>query len=69
MESIEVIDLDLEVDHLGLSAGLLRPGRRLEPRVRLEVESDAARGIAHVDPILAVAGSDLPTKQTAVEVR
>jgi hypothetical protein len=42
--SLDVIDLDLEVEHLCLIAGLSRPRRRFIPAVALNVEVHAAQG-------------------------
>jgi hypothetical protein len=42
---LEVVDLDLEVEHLRLLVRPLRPGRRLVPRLALDVEVHAAREV------------------------
>ena len=42
---LEVIDLDLEVEHLRLLAGPLRPSRPLVPCLALDVDVHAARGV------------------------
>lgn len=45
-----VVHEDLEVRHLRLAPGPLRPHRWLVPLLGLEVEADAAAGIAELHP-------------------
>ena len=44
------LDLDLEVEHLRLLAGPLRPRRRLVPVLALDVEVYAPRGVPQLCP-------------------
>src|SRR5262245_37907432 len=64
---LDVVHLDLEVDHLVLDAGLLGPGRRDVPLLRLEAQADAAGRVPHRDPVRAVTGGHLPPQQVPVE--
>ena len=65
---VDVVDEDLEVQHLRLLVRLLRPRGRLVPGLGLEVQPDPAAGIAGLDPPVSVTGRDVPPEQAAVEV-
>ena len=64
---VEVVDLDLEVDHLVLLTGLLRPHRRAVPLLGLDQQVRAAGRIPQGDPAGTVAGGLLVSEQAAVE--
>ncbi len=55
--SFQVLDQDLEVQHFGLLVKLLGPCRRAVPLLRLEVEPNAAVGIACLHPALAASAA------------
>src|SRR5215475_13367446 len=74
--SFEIINLNIKVQHLGLSTRLLRPDRRLIPLLGLERQSDASCGIAQGYPAgtaltstRRITISDLPAEQPSVELR
>ncbi len=63
----KVVDLDIEVNHLGLSARLLRPHRWLVPWFFLEREAGAAARVLHAD-VVVIAVGHLPAEKATVEL-
>ena len=64
---VEVIDEDFEVHHLCLTPWLLGPDRGLLRVLGLDVQADAAMGVADLLPARAVACGELPAEQLRVE--
>ena len=67
---VEVVDLHLEMHHLRQFARLLRPRRRLVPRVSLDVDVYASVGVEQLRPPSAGAKiTDLEAKESLIEAR
>ena len=64
---VEVVDLDLEVDHLVLLTGLLGPHRGAVPLLSLDQQVGAAGRIAQRDPAVAVASRLFVSEEAAIE--
>ncbi len=65
---IEVIDLEIDVDHFVLTIGFLGPRRRAITPELLERQADASTWVAHGDEV-NIAIIDLPPEESAVELR
>ena len=63
----QVVDLDLEVQHLRLLAGPFRPGRRLIPGLALDVEVHASRRVPQLCPVRRIEVAYLEPEQALVE--
>src|SRR3954470_1903391 len=67
---LDVVDLDLEVEHLRQFARLLGPCGRLVLRVALDVDVDATFGIEELcPPSLGAEIADLEAKKSLIEAR
>ncbi len=64
---VEIVDLNVEVQHLVLSGRLLRPGWFAVTGLGLERQSGATLRVAHQHPFRLARG-DVPTEQSAVEI-
>ena len=63
----QVVDLDLEVQHLRLLAGPFRPGRRLVPGLALDVEVHPACRVPQLCPVRRIEVAYLEPEQALVE--
>jgi len=64
---MEIVDLDIEVDHLVLRIGALGPRRCSVSRIGLERQTRATFGIAHQHEV-RFGDRHVPTEQRPVEV-
>jgi GrpB-like predicted nucleotidyltransferase (UPF0157 family) len=65
---VQVVDQDLQVEHLVLGPGLLRPDRRAVPLLGLDQQVGAPVWMTHRDPTGAIAGGLLVAQEPAVEL-
>ena len=64
---VEVVDLNLEVEHLRLLTPPLRPRRRLVPPLALDVDVHTACGIPELRPMRRIEIADLEPQEAFVE--